>query len=166
MHHSDQPIDVHLATVWQAAAQQQRISTEYFSPTSGQWSSRTIEPVGTVYYGAAWHVIAYCCLRQDFRDFRLDRMSKLVRQDEQFEAHNRNVLLTYLKRQAQVTDTELIRVRFDHGAIDEVRAARIQQGFMAELVGKEAVEMWFLTGNVAALRRWLAEHEGIIEVNL
>ncbi len=41
-------------------------------------SLREADPYGLVHYLNAWHVIAYCHLRQDIRNFRLDRMDDLA----------------------------------------------------------------------------------------
>src|SRR5437016_8448372 len=40
-------------------------------------SKREADPYGLVHYLNTWHVIAYCHLRQDIRNFRLDRMDEL-----------------------------------------------------------------------------------------
>lgn len=41
-------------------------------------SSREADPYGLVHFFNAWHIIAYCHLRKDIRNFRLDRMDDLV----------------------------------------------------------------------------------------
>jgi predicted DNA-binding transcriptional regulator YafY len=41
-------------------------------------STREADPYGLVHFLNAWHVIAYCHLRQDIRNFRLDRIDDLV----------------------------------------------------------------------------------------
>jgi predicted DNA-binding transcriptional regulator YafY len=41
-------------------------------------STREADPYGLVHFFNAWHVIAYCHLRQDIRNFRLDRIDDLV----------------------------------------------------------------------------------------
>ncbi|WP_240503720.1 MULTISPECIES: helix-turn-helix transcriptional regulator [Pseudoalteromonas] len=40
-------------------------------------SQRIIEPLGMVYWGGKWTLVAYCQLRNDYREFRLDRMLHL-----------------------------------------------------------------------------------------
>jgi predicted DNA-binding transcriptional regulator YafY len=41
-------------------------------------STREADPYGLVHFFNAWHVIAYCHLRQGIRNFRLERMDDLV----------------------------------------------------------------------------------------
>jgi predicted DNA-binding transcriptional regulator YafY len=40
-------------------------------------STRIIEPIGLVFYAFSWHVIAYCHLKKDYRDFKLSRIQSL-----------------------------------------------------------------------------------------
>ena len=71
------PTDIHLKLVQRAIAQQRVVQMQYFSPGSGEFTERTIEPTEAIYEDNAWRIKAYCQLRQDYREFRLDRMSKL-----------------------------------------------------------------------------------------
>jgi predicted DNA-binding transcriptional regulator YafY len=48
-------------------------------------SLREIEPIGLVFYAFDWHVIAWCHLRAEYRDFRLSRIGKLTRTDKAFQ---------------------------------------------------------------------------------
>jgi predicted DNA-binding transcriptional regulator YafY len=60
------------------AGDDQGVSTlQHTSPAPAQ-STREADPYGLVHFFNAWHVVAYCHLRQDMRNFRLDRMDDLV----------------------------------------------------------------------------------------
>ena len=48
-------------------------------------STREADPYGLVHYLNTWHVIAYCHLRKDIRNFRLDRIDDLVLLPKIFE---------------------------------------------------------------------------------
>ncbi len=82
MNASDTPNDIHLRKIRQAIAQRWMVQMQYFSPSSGQFTERTIEPTEAGYEDNVWRIKAYCQLRQDYREFRLDRMSKLRLIDE------------------------------------------------------------------------------------
>ncbi len=51
---------------------------------SGRDSQRTIRPLGCFYWGAVWTLGAWCEQRQDFRNFRVDRIAELSLLDEPF----------------------------------------------------------------------------------
>jgi len=44
----------------------------------GTKSQRIIWPLGLVFWGSTWTLIAWCEIRQDYRMFRLDRIDKIV----------------------------------------------------------------------------------------
>jgi predicted DNA-binding transcriptional regulator YafY len=47
----------------------------YYSPTASDCTMRTVEPHHMVNYMGNWHLIAFCTLRNDWRDFVLGRMT-------------------------------------------------------------------------------------------
>lgn len=40
-------------------------------------SCRQVEPIGLIFYAFTWHMIAWCHLRKDYRDFKVARITKL-----------------------------------------------------------------------------------------
>jgi predicted DNA-binding transcriptional regulator YafY len=51
-------------------------------------SKRNIEPIGLVFYAFSWHVIGWCHLRQDYRDFKISRIERLRLTGRCFEKQN------------------------------------------------------------------------------
>lgn len=49
-----------------------------------QVTQRTVEPYNISGWWGAWYLVGYCCLRQDYRLFRLDRMSEVQTLSETF----------------------------------------------------------------------------------
>jgi predicted DNA-binding transcriptional regulator YafY len=62
---------------------------------------RRVRPLGLAFYGPVWLLPAWCELRQDFRAFRLDRMSELSLLDERFKDEPGKTLADYLKRDGE-----------------------------------------------------------------
>src|SRR6202012_2077835 len=48
------------------------LQIEYFAHHSQENTKREIEPVGIFFQDNNWHLVAYCHLRNDYRDFRID----------------------------------------------------------------------------------------------
>ena len=65
--------------IQQAIEQHRTIRFTYFSP-KGE-SARTVEPYYLVFHWSAWYVWGWCGLRQDFRLFKLNRMTELLSGD-------------------------------------------------------------------------------------
>ena len=68
----------------EAIGQQQRIAIDYRSHFD-QVTHREVEPYGIVGWNGHWYLVGYCCLRQDYRTFRLDRIQQLEVLEEPFE---------------------------------------------------------------------------------
>lgn len=49
-------------------------------------TAREFEPLGVVFYGGQWYLVAWCRLRRALRHFRLDRIQTLETQTERFSA--------------------------------------------------------------------------------
>lgn len=56
-----------------------------YSGNQGTIKERKIKPCKLCFKNQAWYLYAYCCLRQDYRFFKLKRMSKVRVLDTYFE---------------------------------------------------------------------------------
>jgi len=46
-----------------------------YTREDGAASARTVWPLGLYYWGAVWTLVAWCEMRNDHRNFRLDRIA-------------------------------------------------------------------------------------------
>ncbi len=60
-----------------------------------------MRPLALSFYGPVWLLAGWCELRQDFRSFRLDRMSELAVLDERFRPERGKTIQDFLKRDDQ-----------------------------------------------------------------
>jgi len=72
-----------LARLRQATDERRWVRFEYMDEQSAR-SRRRVRPLGCFYWGRAWTLGAWCETRQDFRNFRIDRMQSLVLSDDRF----------------------------------------------------------------------------------
>lgn len=63
-----------LAVARQALIEHRRLVIAY-ADAGGAPSARTVRPLGVFFWGKTWTLAAWCELRNDFRNFRLDRVS-------------------------------------------------------------------------------------------
>jgi len=73
-----------LIKLGEAIQQRQRIAIEYRSKHD-EITERTVEPYGLAGWWGRWYLVGYCCLRQDRRVFRLDRVRQVRFLTETFE---------------------------------------------------------------------------------
>jgi predicted DNA-binding transcriptional regulator YafY len=60
-------------------------------------SKRVVEPIGLVFYAFGWHLIGWCRMRQDYRDFKVVRILKLRNTGCPFEKKDPMRLEEYMK---------------------------------------------------------------------
>ena len=83
-----------LANIRQSIEQRHKIRFDYCRADT-ETSRRTARPLGLFFWGTVWTLAAWCELRQDFRSFRLDRMSE-IHIKENFDQTPGNTLNDYL----------------------------------------------------------------------
>ncbi len=60
-------------------------------------SSRSVYPLGLVFWGSNWTLISWCCLRQAYRSFRVDRVVEFCATEENFQTGPELSLKHYLQ---------------------------------------------------------------------
>ena len=80
---SDNTTRERLRRLREACESRRFVQLEYES-LQGALSQRRVRPLGVFYWDAVWTVASWCEMRQDFRNFRVDRMRSLQTLDESF----------------------------------------------------------------------------------
>ena len=62
-----------IPVIQHAIADKMQLEISY-KDKEGQLSTRLVEPIGLIFYAFSWHLFAWCHLRQDYRDFKLNRV--------------------------------------------------------------------------------------------
>jgi predicted DNA-binding transcriptional regulator YafY len=110
-----------LIPIQRGLAERRVIGLEYQGAERREVTRRDVEPLGLVYYSDNWHLIAYCRLRHDVRDFRTDRIGSIQIRGEIFAAHAQFSLERYLENAAQRGKFEAARVKFTFSEMERVR---------------------------------------------
>ncbi|MDR2283972.1 MAG: YafY family transcriptional regulator [Sphingobacterium sp.] len=63
-----------LQTVFESIAHKRQIALSYQGANDGQPDTRVIEPIGLFHENNFWYIGAYCLKREDYRQFRADRI--------------------------------------------------------------------------------------------
>ncbi|HZU71121.1 MAG TPA: YafY family protein [Ktedonobacteraceae bacterium] len=73
-----------LLNLSESIAQCQRVTLDYCSHAN-EVTHRKVEPYGIIGWRGYWYLVGYCCMRQDYRTFRLDRIQQIEYLTEPFE---------------------------------------------------------------------------------
>ena len=125
--------DHYLSEIQKAVVDMEVLQMQYFSSHSNELTKREVEPIGLYYYGESWHVIAWCRLRNGYRDFRTDRIKELKSTGGKFDARNLFTLKEYIATVVQAHhEMHTVVVLFDKKAARYVGNTRYTYGFVSE----------------------------------
>ncbi len=95
-----------------AIQRRQRVTIDYHAYQDAV-TFRTVEPYGIAGWWGYWYLAAYCCLRQDYRLFRLDRMQHTRILPETFVRDDEFDWQAYVKQQlAAPTEHWQVQIEF------------------------------------------------------
>lgn len=142
-----------IQTILKSISEKKVLSIDYFSNHKQQKTERNIEPVGIFYQGNYWHVIAFCQLRDDYRDFRIDRISKIAVTNSVFHKQH-PALKSFLKRVSEEKQMETVIIRVDNEVMRYLDGQKYYMGFVSEQDRGEHTEMTFLSSYLKNFARW------------
>lgn len=143
-----------LTGIQNALAQRRVLKLEYRAGGEGETTRREVEPLGLVYYSDRWHLIAYCRLRRDYRDFRTDRIVKLDICDTSFPPHAEFSVRRYIGSWCDQTKGVRVEVKFGFQAAERARRSWFA-GLISEKRAKDGIIMSFPVGGLEWIAGWL-----------
>ncbi len=84
----------YLSKIQHAITERTQVKIIYLS-LKDERLERIIEPIGLVFYAFSWHLIGYCQLRKDYRDFKVERIEELFKTMNPFEVSDHIPLSEY-----------------------------------------------------------------------
>ncbi len=67
-----------------------------YQTKQGETTRRQVEPIGLVFYALGWHLMAWCHLRKDYRDFKVARIVQMRCLDVPFKKADHLTLEEYM----------------------------------------------------------------------
>lgn len=144
----------HLEGIQQSLSSHKKIKIQY-SNTKGEGSSRLIHPIGLCFYGSAWHIIAFCELRKDYRDFRTDRITAFELTELSFDPSKYISMNQYFEDSKKQEALEKITLRFSYDIRTKIGEQKYYMGFVEEKMLDNELEMHFLSSHLKAFSRWI-----------
>src|SRR5690606_35373431 len=142
-----------LSKLFEGISQRKIIDMDYQSGDAINPARREIEPVGVFHQSNFWYFIAYCHLRSDYRQFRIDRIHKLSLSSRSF-TRTHKPLSHYLK-QDKAPLTTRIRLSIPVQFARHLYWERSYFGFLSEEIDGNEVIMTFECPNMEhEFSRW------------
>lgn len=154
-----------LQSILKSIADKTLISISYFANHNQETTKRTIEPVGIFFMTNYWHLIAYCHLRNDYRNFRVDRISNISVLTDPFKKTHPS-LKEYLSRISKEKDLYTVVMQVDREIVRYLGDQKYYNGYVSQKELGDKIEMTFLTSSLEGFARWyimFGDHAEIME---
>ena len=70
-----------------------------YADEAGNATDRTVRPLGLWFWGKVWTLVAWCELRDDFRMFRVDRISEMTEGERFHDERGKTLSAFYALRE-------------------------------------------------------------------
>lgn len=151
----DTPSDF-MRPVMNAISEKRVISMRYSSVSSRSVEDRFIEPVGLYLQGSKWHLVAFCRNRNDYRNFRLDRIENISLTPERF-LHVHPTLeewLSYRDEERQTMGRTEVVIRVDESIYHYFGDQKHYMGYLSEQKTEHGTEMYFACPSLEGFAHW------------
>lgn len=142
-----------LATLFESIARKTQVTLLYRSLSANAPTERAIEAVGVFHQDNFWYVIGYCHLRNDYRQFRTDRIERIQQTDVSFD-YNHQPLDFYLQIKERKATTKIL-LSVENDIASYLKWERVYHGFLYEEKDSgTSVFMAFESSNLTGFARW------------
>jgi predicted DNA-binding transcriptional regulator YafY len=149
------PVGIRQALI-RATRQRTPCTITYLKPGQHEAETRTIHPWRLVHANGTWHALAWCTLRNDLRQFRVDRVLDVVPEEGRFEIPEHFDPLRELPSLQLQQDERAVpvRVRYEATSAHWMREDAQRRGFAWTDLDDGRVEILHRVGDMA----WLLHH--------
>jgi predicted DNA-binding transcriptional regulator YafY len=141
------PVSNVLAELLKSIASKYCITLHYQAIDAENVSKRLIEPVGVFHDYSNWYVVGFCHLRNDYRQFRTDRIFNLEHTQQLFTQQHQP-LEFYLKKNEKQFETTKVRMVVDPKFARYLSTEKYYHGFISETVTNNGIEMLFMARDI------------------
>lgn len=153
-----------MADIQKGISKKNILTLNYYS-NKQEHTNRDVEPIGVVYYSGRWHLIAWCRLRNGYRDFRIDFIQSMKNTGQIFDSRNLYTLKEYFKSLMQAHEDMIkVVVSFERSVSHYVKNARYYYGYVTEEELEGRCHMSFLIVNMRSFCRWLLMYGTAVEI--
>ena len=157
--------DLHLPLILKAISSSKVLQINYTSIEKNESTKRKVEPVGIYYMGSHWYLIAWCQMRNDYRNFRTDKIEKLQITEEPISKMH-PPLQSFIKQMSAEREVHKVVIDVEVEVVKYLGEQKYYNGYVKEEPMGDMVRITFLTGSLMGFSRWFmlfGDHAHIIE---
>jgi len=158
-----------LQPVLKSIDQRKVLEIKYHARYNQQKTERPVEPLGIFYSDNSWHLIAFCHMRNDYRDFRFDRIFSMELTEMDFSKEHQTLkeyLARYDVKNPENQNLPLVVMRINKDMAYWLDSQKYHQGFISQIEDGEEIEMTFLSSSLHGFARWyimFGDHATILQ---
>jgi predicted DNA-binding transcriptional regulator YafY len=142
-----------LELVLECIVSQKQLRMQYRAFSDSE-TERVIEPVGIFYEYSSWYILGYCLLREDYRQFRTDRILSMQITEQPFSREHGK--LEEHRREYADCEKEKVVIVVDRNTAKYIAQAKLHYGFVSQREVADGIEMTFMIGDVENhFARWM-----------
>ena len=148
--------NVLLSEINNAINEKKQVKILYNARYTNELTERFVEPTGICFYGNNWHLIAFCNSRNDYRDFRIDRIMSWKQTDYDFKNLKHIGIDEYFEKQQSLEKLHKIELLAARESLIFIEESKKYYGhFHEENFDELYVKMSFLNYDLKGFSRWV-----------
>ncbi len=155
MHDDKKCESIFINDIQSALINQEVIRIRYFAKYNQTTAERDIEPISLLYYGMSWHLIAWCRLREEFRDFRLDRIESIKHTNKHYSRDLKSDFERYIVMVEKNMIFNKITIKVDNETANNIFDSKYWYGFVSEEKDNEYTIMRFNNPDLNGFASWI-----------
>ncbi|MGJ8660587.1 MAG: helix-turn-helix transcriptional regulator [Bacteroidota bacterium] len=110
-----------LMSVQEAVVKKHSLLIQYNTGGIGQVTERKVDTLALLFYGQKWHLLAWCHLRSEIRDFRVDRIEQWKSLNQTHERQEDFSIRDYLDREIEAHALTQVEIQCEAWALDRIK---------------------------------------------
>ncbi len=145
-----------LKEIQQALVSKQVIEIDYQAGYGAPATKRLVEPIGLCNYSRRWHLFAWCRLRSEYRDFRLDRILDLTMSTENFKGKQHISIDEFIQRMNVIGDKSNISLVMKTDRIKLIDESKYWYGYTEEeKIDEQTSRLRFANNELRGFANWI-----------
>jgi len=145
-----------LSEIQQAMVSKQVLEIDYQAGYGAPATKRVVEPIGLCNYSRRWHLFAWCRLRSEYRDFRLDRILNLRLSQETFKGKQHISMDEFIRQMNVISDRANISMVMKTERIKFIDESKYWYGFTdEEKIDDQTSRLRFANSELRGFATWI-----------
>ncbi len=145
-----------LSEIQQALVSKQVLEIDYQAGYGAPATQRMVEPIGLCNYSRRWHLFAWCRLRSEYRDFRLDRIRDLRISTENFKGKQHISMDEFIRQINVISDKANISLLVPVDRVKLIAESKYWYGFTEEeKIDDQTSRLRFANNELRGFATWI-----------